>query len=210
MLACDQEMNNLVIGYERKVPHHACGEGAIRLWAGPGERIKQAVLWKEFEKSWCQLQCPRARYKGVVTQFQEEIVWWGGYSTEVLTPSVIRSSLVPSPRSLAEELDATDLNEQDRELAEIWRGGMGIAGEDEAEVDCATASVESDGRSGTASTESDDGSSPSLELVRQCDDGKDEEHTVLLPNDPSADTLFIGAMRECMTGDGGYSGVVFD
>ena len=210
MLACDQEMNNLVIEYERKVPHHECGEGAIRLWAGTGERIKQAALWKEFRKTWCQLQSPRARYKGVVAQFQEEIIWWRGCSTEVLTPSVVRSSLVPSPRSLAEELDATDLNERDREVAESWRGGTGIACEDEAEVDYTTASVEGDGRSSTASTESDDGCSPSLELVRQCDDGKDEEHTVLLPNDPSADTLFIGATRECTIGDGGYSGVVFD
>jgi len=209
MLACDQEMNNLVIEYERKVPHHACGEGAIRLWAGTGERIKQAALWKEFEKGWCQLQSPRARYKGIVTQFQEVIVWWGGNSTEVLTPSVVRFSLVPSPRSLAEELDATDLNEQDRELAESWRGGMGIVDGNEAAVGIA-GSVEGDGESSTASTENDDDSSASLELVPQRDDGKGEEHAVLLPNDPSADTLFIGATRECMTGDGGYFGVVFD
>ena len=210
MLACDQEMDNLVIEYQRKVPHHTCGERAIRLWAGTGERIKQAALWKEFEKTECQLRSPRAQYKRVTTQFQEEIVRWEECSTEVLTPSVVRFSLMPSPRSLAEELDATDLDERDRELAEIWRGGMGIAGEDEAEVDCTAASEVNTCGSGIGTTESDDGSSSSLELVRQRDDGKDEESTVLLPNDPSADTLFIGATRECMTGDGGYSGVVFD
>jgi len=210
MLACDQEMKNLVTEYEKKVQDRACGERAIGLWAGTGERIRQAALWKEFEKTWCRLQSPRARYKGVVTHFQEEIVWWRGHSAEVLTPSVVRYNSVPSPRSLAEELDATDLNEHDRELAESWRGGMGIANEDEAAVDGIVGSVEGDGESSTASTESNDDFSPSLELVPHCDDGNGEEHAVLLPNDPSADTLFIGATRECMTGDGGYSGVVFD
>ena len=87
---------------------------------------------------------------------------------------------------------------------------MGIADENEVAVDGIAGSAEGSGESSTGTTESDDCCSPSLELVHQCDDGKGEERTVLLPNDPSADTLFIGATHECMTGGGGYSGVVFD
>lgn len=82
MLSCDQEMDDLVIEYEEKVPYHACGEREIRLWAGTGERIKQAALWKEFKKTGCQLTSPCAQYKRVVTHFHEETARWGNIRPE--------------------------------------------------------------------------------------------------------------------------------
>lgn len=218
MRSCIQEMNDLVGEYEKNVPYHTCGERGIKLWAGTGDRVKQAVLWSELEKAdkesaglpgASQRTTPRALYKRVVTQLQEEIIWCEEGFLRYLTPSGIRFNSMPSPRSLAEELDATDLDEDDKELAESWYGGKRLTNGKEAEVDHIIASEETCGSS-TETFERKNDLKPSPESVDQYDDDDEDESGVLLPNDPSAGRGYTGAMSGTRVDRGDYSGVDYD
>jgi hypothetical protein len=202
----EAEMNHLVKEYEKRAPYYACG-----LWAGTGARIKEAALWAKYEKAGIQPKNSRVPYKRVVTQLREEILWCDENLVENLTPSVVRFHSMPSPRSLAEELDATDLNERDRALAESWRGGATCPYEDGDDVDRSAASVEGTCRSSVGTPESDDDFVLIPESLAGRGDGNGkEEDQVLLPNDPNAGTLYVGATSRIIADSGAYSGAVFD
>jgi hypothetical protein len=169
MTLCDQDLNNLIWEYESRVPYHACGEGEIKLWAGAGERTKEAVLWNEYEKARSQTKTPRALYKRVVVQLHDEILSCEENSVESLTPSGARLNSIPSPRSLAEELGATVLDEHDRELAENWESGVRCTNPDEVGVDHIVTLEEEDSGSIPKTFEEDIDFTTSSELGDQHD-----------------------------------------
>jgi hypothetical protein len=175
-------MNNLIREYENRVPYHECGEGEIKLWAGTGERIKQAVLWNEYEKAGSQTKTPRALYKRIVIQLHDEILCREENSVESLTSSGARLNSMPSPRSLAEELGATVLDEHDRELVESWEGGVRCTNPDKAGVDHNVALEEENSGSSTETFEADIYFTARSEL----DDQHDDDF-----NDPKAGLLFV-------------------
>jgi hypothetical protein len=151
-IAWMEEMDTLVREYEKKVPYHACGQGGIKIWAGTGDRVRQAVLWNVLEKAGVNPSIPHTMYKRVMTEFQEIVRREERSGTELGNTSVYLVS-APLSRSLAEELDAMCLDEDDRRRAETWRGGQRLMNGEGAEVGRRTASEETRG----SSTETVDG-----------------------------------------------------
>lgn len=175
-----EEMYDAVREYESKITYHACEERGIRIWAGTGNRIMQAALWSKVDKAGAQPSNPRAIYKCVVNQIRDEIVWCEKCSVLESKTSGALFSLASSPRSLAEELDAMDIGEEDRERAESWRGGKRLENGKEAGVDPRSASETCGG-----STETSEGNNdlmPSSDPVSQYHGDGNDESGVLLPN----------------------------
>ncbi len=89
---------------------------------------------------------------------------------------------MPSPRSLAEELGATVLDEHDRELVESWEGGVRCTNPDKAGVDHNVALEKENSGSSTETFEADIDFTARSEL----DDQHDDDF-----NDPKAGLLFV-------------------
>ena len=117
------EIDDAVTEYETNVSYHACGQRRIKIWAGTSDRVKQAALWSKVKDKAPHPRHPRAQYGSVMTQFHEKVLWCDKCSVAELRTGDVLFNAVASPGSLAGELSALNLNEDDRKRVESRRRG---------------------------------------------------------------------------------------